>query len=37
MLLENLGIDRVVHLGRLEDWQAAVRDREMRQEPEAQP
>jgi hypothetical protein len=24
MLLENLGIDRVVRLGKLEDWKAAI-------------
>ena len=26
MLLENLGIDRVVQFGRLEDWKAAIED-----------
>jgi hypothetical protein len=28
MLLENLGIDKVVQLGKLEDWKAAVAERE---------
>jgi hypothetical protein len=28
MLLENLGIDKVVRFGRLEDWKAAIADRE---------
>jgi hypothetical protein len=28
MLLENLGIDKVVRFGRLEDWKAAVADLE---------
>ncbi len=28
MLLENLGIDRVVRFGRLEDWKAAISDLE---------
>jgi hypothetical protein len=28
MLLENLGIDKVVRLGRLEDWKAAIADLE---------
>jgi hypothetical protein len=31
MLLENLGIDRVVQSGRLEVWRAAVADLEKRQ------
>ena len=31
MLLENLGIDRVVRFGRLEDWQAAIADLEDKQ------
>ena len=31
MLLENLGIDRAVQLGKLKDWQAAVAEREKRQ------
>jgi hypothetical protein len=31
MLLENLGIDRVVQFGRLEDWKAAIEDLEMKQ------
>ena len=28
MLLENLGIDRAIRFGRLEDWKAAIEDRE---------
>jgi hypothetical protein len=28
MLLENLGIDRVIQFGRLEDWKAAITDLE---------
>ena len=28
MLLENLGIDKVVRFGNLEDWKAAIADRE---------
>ena len=31
MLLENLGIDRVVRFGRLEDWKAAIADLEKKQ------
>jgi hypothetical protein len=31
MLLENLGIDKVVHFGRLEDWKAAIADLEKQQ------
>ena len=31
MLLENLGIDRVVQFGRLEDWKAAIADLEKKQ------
>ena len=31
MLLENLGIDRVVRLGKLEDWKAAIADLEQQQ------
>lgn len=27
MLLENLGIDRVVQFGKLEDWKAAIAER----------
>ena len=35
MLLENLGIDKVVKFGNLEDWKAAVADleRELRRRP----
>jgi hypothetical protein len=32
MLLENLGIDQVIRLGRLADWKAAVAERERSQE-----
>ncbi len=28
MLLENLGIDKVVRFGRLEDWKAVIADLE---------
>jgi hypothetical protein len=28
MLLENLGIDKVVRFGRLDDWKAAIADLE---------
>ncbi len=31
MLLENLGIDRVVRFGRLEDWKAAIEEMEKKQ------
>jgi hypothetical protein len=31
MLLENLGIDRIVRLGKLEDWKAAIADLEQQQ------
>lgn len=31
MLLENLGIDKAVQLGRLKDWQDAVRERELQE------
>jgi hypothetical protein len=31
MLLENLGIDRVVQFGSLEDWKAAIVERESQQ------
>ena len=31
MLLENLGIDRAVQFGRLEDWKAAIADLEKKQ------
>jgi len=29
MILENLGIDKVIQLGRIEDWKAAIAEREM--------
>jgi hypothetical protein len=28
MLLENLGIDKVIGFGKLDDWKAAIEDRE---------
>jgi hypothetical protein len=31
MLLENLGIDKVVRFGKLEDWKAAIEDLEKKQ------
>jgi hypothetical protein len=31
MLLENLGIDRAIQFGRLEDWKAAIEDLEKKQ------
>lgn len=31
MLLENLGIDRAIRFGRLEDWKAAIADLEKQQ------
>jgi hypothetical protein len=31
MLLENLGIERVVRFGKLEDWKAAIADLEKQQ------
>jgi hypothetical protein len=37
MLLENLGIDRAVRFGRLEDWKAAVEDLEKKQSSRSQP
>jgi hypothetical protein len=37
MLLENLGIDRVIQLGRLEDWKAALADLEKKQGSRSQP
>ena len=37
MLLENLGIDRVVQFGRLEDWKAAIEDLEKKQGSRSQP
>ena len=32
MLLENLGIDRAVQFGKLEDWKAAITDLEKKQD-----
>ena len=37
MLLENLGIDRVVQFGRLEDWKASIEDLEKKQGSRNQP
>jgi hypothetical protein len=37
MLLENLGIDRVIQLGRLEDWKSAIEDLEKKQGSKSQP
>jgi hypothetical protein len=37
MLLENLGIDKVVRFGRLEDWKDAISDLEMRQDSKSPP
>ena len=31
MLLENLGVDKVVRFGKLEDWKAAIEDLEKKQ------
>jgi hypothetical protein len=31
MLLENLGIDKVIHFGRLDDWKTAIEDLEQKQ------
>jgi hypothetical protein len=31
MLLENLGIDKVVRFGKIEDWKAAIEDLEKQQ------
>jgi hypothetical protein len=37
MLLENLGIDKVVRFGKLEDWKAAIEELEKRQGSGKQP
>ncbi len=37
MLLENLGIDRAIRFGRLEDWKAAIEEREKQQGSGARP
>ncbi len=37
MLLENLGIDKAVRFGRLEDWKAAIADLEKQQGTGSQP
>ncbi len=36
MLLENLGIERALHFGRLEDWKAAIDDLEKKQRTRSQ-
>jgi hypothetical protein len=35
--LENLGIDRVLQFGRMEDWKAAIADLESKQGSKTQP
>jgi hypothetical protein len=37
MLLENLGIDRAIRFGKLEDWKAAIEELEKKPGSEAQP
>ncbi len=37
MLLENLGIDRAIRFGKIEDWKAAIADLENRQGLKSQP
>ena len=37
MLLENLGIDRAIRFGELEDWKAAIADLEKKQRSGNQP
>ena len=37
MLLENLGIDRAIRFGKLEDWKAAIADLEKKQGSRSQP
>ena len=37
MLLENLGIDRAIRFGNLEDWKAAIEDLEKKQGSRNQP
>jgi hypothetical protein len=37
MLLENLGIDKVIQFGKLEDWKAAIADLEKKQGTTSQP
>ncbi len=36
MLLENLGIDKAIGFGKLEDWKAAIADREKQRGPRDQ-
>ena len=37
MLLENLGIDRAIRFGKLEDWKSAIADLEKKQGSKTQP
>jgi len=37
MLLENLGIDRAIRFGKIEDWKAAIADLEKKQGTKRQP
>ena len=37
MLLENLGIDRAIRFGKIEDWKAAIEDLEKKQGSRNQP
>ena len=37
MLLENLGVDRAIRFGKLEDWKAAIADLEKKQGSKRQP
>jgi hypothetical protein len=37
MLLENLGIDRAIRFGKIEDWKAAIADLEKKQVSRNQP
>jgi hypothetical protein len=37
LLLENLGIDRAIRFGKIEDWKAAIADLENRQGFKSQP
>jgi hypothetical protein len=37
MLLENLGIDRVIQFGRLDDWKAAIEDLDKKRRSKGEP
>ena len=37
LLLENLGIDRAIRFGKIEDWKAAIADLEKKQGSRSQP